>query len=467
MRRRYSHAKPIKPIRIRNRFSYSNLGETTTSGERRSPVRSPDNDDDNMDFQYNHEDNDLSFQDINDDDNEYGSIGPQYYNDEMEDDDQSFDNEEEEETDNEYNSEEEEENDNEYNRDEEEDDDNGDNNEEEEEEGNNEEEEERNNDEEERNDNEEEEIHQIVEALDEDKIPSCNGEFAPYFDNYTTTALFCWLQKHNVSTKAYEDLVDIIHNPQFEPTHVVKNIRRFQSWRKRLPLLPIITKPIQILPKKTPSTSRDSKLSYQLSISDIIWRVLNNPMLMKHMYFGPGVNSETKSEYWHGTLWGESPLFGQHEIIISEEKVTIMMTYQHQIIPKGSLQITEIIYKCNNRWHVRDAKLLYQYPSDYISVRNPPSSIPIYKLFLDLYYNDFGTFRNVYHSLGGVYIHFGNMSTHQRKLIKNHFVLGFIPFGGNFNEFMVPFVSEIKKFEKEKIMTVQGQDAWIIAGLGL
>ncbi|UZO26046.1 uncharacterized protein OCT59_018294 [Rhizophagus irregularis] len=194
MRRRYSHAKPIKPIRIRNQFSYSNLGETTTSGERRSPARSPDNDDDNMDFQYNHEDNDLSFQDINDDDNEYGSIGPQYYNDEMEDDNQSFDNEEEEETDNEYNSEEEEENDNEYNRDEEEDDDNGDNNEEEEEEGNNEEEEERNNDEEERNDNKEEEIHQIVEALDEDKIPFCNGEFAPYFDNYTTTALFCWLR---------------------------------------------------------------------------------------------------------------------------------------------------------------------------------------------------------------------------------------------------------------------------------
>ncbi|GBC42021.2 hypothetical protein GLOIN_2v1479904 [Rhizophagus irregularis DAOM 181602=DAOM 197198] len=388
MRRRYSHAKPIKPIRIRNQFSYSNLGETTTSGERRSPARSPDNDDDNMDFQYNHEDNDLSFQDINDDDNEYGSIGPQYYNDEMEDDNQSFDNEEEEETDNEYNSEEEEENDNEYNRDEEEDDDNGDNNEEEEEEGNNEEEEERNNDEEERNDNKEEEIHQIVEALDEDKIPFCN---------------------------AYEDLVDIIHNPQFKPTHV---------------------------------------LSYQLSISDIIWRVLNNPMLMKHMYFGPGVNSETKSEYWHGTLWGESPLFGQHEIIISEviyqsgdfvyyydndlkklgrlrailkdengnyelrvqlilnyddlpgnikglsrqQKVTIMMMYKHQIIPEGSLRITEIIYKCNDRWHVRNAKLSYQHLSDYISVRNPPSSMPVYKLFLDLYYDDFGTFRNVYHS---------------------------------------------------------------------
>jgi len=319
MRRRYSHIKPIKPIRIRNRFSYSNPNETTESDERvaiRSPVRSPDNDNDDMDFRYDV----LSFQDINDDDNAYESINPQQDNDEMifsQDDINSSDTEEEEESDYEYNSEEEEESDNEYNSEEEEEDDN-ENNDKEEEEGNNDEEkEERNNDEEERND-EEEEIYQIVEALNEDKIPSCNGEFAPYFNNYTTTALFCWFQKHNVSTKAYEDLVDIIHNPQFEPTHVVKNIRRFQSWRKRLPLLPIITKSIKILPKKTPSTSRGSKLSYQFSISEIIWRVLNNPMLMKHMYFGPGIDSEKKSEFWHGNLWGESPLFGQHEILLSE-----------------------------------------------------------------------------------------------------------------------------------------------------
>jgi hypothetical protein len=304
MRRRYSHNKPIKPIRIRNRFSYNNPNETTESNERvaiQSPVRSPDNDNDNMDFQYNYEDDDLSFQDINDDDNAYGSINPQHEMIFSQDDVNSSDTEEEEESDNEYNSEEEEEDDNE-------------NNDEEEEEGNNND---NNKVEEERND-EEEEIHQIVEALDEDKIPSCNGEFAPYFNNYTTMALFCWLQKHNVSTKAYEDLVDIIHNPQFESTHVIKNIRRFQSWRKHLPLLPIITKSIKISPKKTPSTLRGSKLSYQLSINEIIWHVLNNPMLMKHMYFGPGIDSEKKSEFWHGNLWCESPLFGQHEILISE-----------------------------------------------------------------------------------------------------------------------------------------------------
>ncbi|GET52112.1 hypothetical protein GLOIN_2v1790940 [Rhizophagus irregularis DAOM 181602=DAOM 197198] len=506
MRRQYSHNKPIEPIRIRNRFSYSKPNETTDSDERvaiRSPVCSPDNDNDDMDFQYDHKD-DLSFQDINDDDNAYGSINPQDYNDEMifsQDNVNSSDTKEEEESDNEYNyEEEEEEEDNNENNDEDEEDEgnNDDNNNQKrnnDEEKRNNDEEERNNDEEERN-NEEEEIHQI-------------------------------LQKHNVSTKAYKDLVDIIHNSQFEPTHVS----------------------IKISPKKTPSTSRGSKLSYQLSISEIIWRVLNNPMLMKYMYFGPGINSEEKSEFWHGNLWGESPLFGQHEILISEvlyrsgdfvyyhddngqkklgrlrsilknhdgyyqlriqkileysdlprnlkglprqrrsitgevwlqderfliimtsqilEKVTILMMFQHQNIPDGLLRISEIIYKCNDHWHVRNVKLSYLHPSDYISIRNPPSSsMPIYKLFLDLYYDDFGTFRNVYHSLGGVYVQFGNMPAHQRKLIKNHFIIGFIPFGGKFDEFMIPFISEMKELEKGKVMTVQGQDAWIIAGLGV
>src|SRR5688500_13310201 len=91
----------------------------------------------------------------------------------------------------------------------------------------------------------------------------------------------------------------------------------------------------------------------------------------------------------------------------------------------------------------------------------------VYKLFLDIYYDDFSTFRNIYHSLGSIYIQISNMQMHQRKLIKNHFVLEFIPFGRNFNKFMISFISEIKELEKEKIMNVQGQDAWIIVKLGI
>ena len=99
--------------------------------------------------------------------------------------------------------------------------------------------------------------------------------------------------------------------------HVVKNVHRIRIWRKHLPLLPISEKNISISSRKTLLTSKDSKTAYQLSINDIIWHVLNNPSLMKHMYFGPGIDSEIKSEYWHGTLWGESPFYGQEKLTIS------------------------------------------------------------------------------------------------------------------------------------------------------
>jgi hypothetical protein len=153
--------------------------------------------------------------------------------------------------------------------------------------------------------------------------------------------------------------------------------------------------------------------------------------------------------------------------VLGKASVIITCQYQHQHISETTLKITEIVYKHQNRWHIRDAVLSYQHPSNYITIRPPPSSMPTYKLFIDLYYDDFGTYRNVYHSLGGVYLQFGNMPTHQRKLLKNHFVLGFVPFGCNFDEFILPFVYEMKEFEQGKVMKVNGQDAWVMAGLGV
>ena len=142
-----------------------------------------------------------------------------------------------------------------------------------------------------------------------------------------------------------------------------------------------------------------------------------------------------------------------------------------QIINKSAVKmadIKEIVYEHLSRWHVRDIELSYQHPADYITTGSPPCpSMPVYKLFIDLYYDDFGTYRTVYHSLGGVYVQFGNMPIHQRKLIKNHFVLGFVPFGGSFDEFLRPFISEMRVLEQGKVMKVNGQDAWVIAGLGV
>jgi hypothetical protein len=530
MRKRFTHTKPTEPLRIRNRFSHRDSTDATITfpdndasnqGSSR-PVLPEGNDD--MDFQYNDEDDDMDFQ--------YNYMDFQYnYEDEEDESEEDEDDDAEDNDDNE--DDEDDDADNDGNEDDE-DDDAGDND------GNEDDDVDHEDD-----DNREEEHYQIIdEALDKSKMPSCDSEFAPYFQNFTTAALFCWIQKHNISTNAYEDLVDIIMNSEFDRNHIIKNVRRFRKWRQYLPLLSMSENSISISSKKTPSTSKESKMAYQLSINDIIWHVLNNPSLFKHMYFGPGVNSEVKSEYWHGTLWGESPFFGQDQIIISgveykcgdfvyydnnklgrlksilkndnnqyqlriqkiinyddlpgtlkgslrrsrsltsevwlkdefqiiatsqiSDKASVMIGFQHQHIPENALQINEIIYKNNGHWCVRDVKLSYKHPSDYITPRLPQShSMKVYKLFLDIYYDDFGTYRNVYHSLGGVYLQFGNMPAHQRKLLKNHFVLGFVPFGGSFDEFMQPFISEMKKFEQGKIMKVQGQDAWVIAGLGV
>ncbi|GET02876.1 hypothetical protein GLOIN_2v1776429 [Rhizophagus clarus] len=103
-------------------------------------------------------------------------------------------------------------------------------------------------------------------------------------------------------------------------------------------------------------------MAYQLSISDIIWNVLNNPSLLKEMYFDAGVNSKTKSEYWYGTLWAESPLFGQEQLIILgdipmrrfyEPVLTITTSQISEKVAADTLRITEILYKHHTHWRIR------------------------------------------------------------------------------------------------------------------
>ena len=81
--------------------------------------------------------------------------------------------------------------------------------------------------------------------------------------------------------------------------------------------MPIRTRSIKIDQRKTPSTSKGEKPSYYLSIHDIVWSILNNLSLYNTLYFGPGVETNEKKEFWHGDLWAESPLFGQDKITIN------------------------------------------------------------------------------------------------------------------------------------------------------
>ncbi|GBC01149.1 hypothetical protein RclHR1_40880001, partial [Rhizophagus clarus] len=120
-----------------------------------------------------------------------------------------------------------------------------------------------------------------------------------------------------------------------------------------------------------------------------------------------------------GEVWLKDEAYQTIAISQVLEKANVMIVYQHQYVPETALRITEIIYRYQSRWHIRNVIFSYQHPSDYITLRLPPSSLPVYKLFIDLYYDDFGTYRNVYHSLGGIYLQFGNMPSHERKLLKN------------------------------------------------
>ncbi|CAG8756023.1 6317_t:CDS:2, partial [Racocetra persica] len=132
------------------------------------------------------------------------------------------------------------------------------------------------------------------------------------------------------------------------------------------------------------------------------------------------------------------------------------------------LSINGILYHFNGYWKIRSIKLRNQHPAEYISENLlPDSTMPILKFFLDLYYDNFGIFRNVYHSLGGVYLQIGNMPCQMRKQLRNHFVIGFVPFEGDFKDFIKPFLHEIKKLEQGFVINLNGINYWITGELGM
>ena len=112
-------------------------------------------------------------------------------------------------------------------------------------------------------------------------------------------------------------------HPNFQLEHIVGNIRRLRLFRNKLPLQTIKKHSVPIRNMKTPSTSTPFKDAYTISITEHIKRVLNNNQLYSQMYFGPGVEADEKSEFWHGNIWQESPLFGQFSIKINHGKIYI------------------------------------------------------------------------------------------------------------------------------------------------
>lgn len=199
-----------------------------------------------------------------------------------------------------------------------------------------------------------------------------------------------------------------------------------------------------------------------------IQRVLRFNELPKNL------QSNARRERSHIEVWLLDREIENAVITIELQKIvkhaTVFILYNDDAINElSSIIIREILYKYQGRWKLRSIAYSYRHPSDFAPldpIEEPATHLPVYKLYIDLYYDDFGTFRSIYHSLGGVYIQIGNLPFKERKKLKNHFILGFVPFGGCFEEFIEPFISEMKTLENGVIMNIQGSTCLVIASLG-
>ena len=76
----------------------------------------------------------------------------------------------------------------------------------------------------------------------------------------------------------------------------------------------------------------------------------------------------------------------------------------------------------------------------------------------------FGTFRSVYHSLGGVYLTIGNQPLELRQKLSNIHLIGFVPFGACFKDFIRPIVAELIELERGVQWIIGGVPYWVVIG---
>ena len=178
-------------------------------------------------------------------------------------------------------------------------------------------------------------------------------------------------------------------------------------------------------------------------LKTIIQRILTFDELSNNL------QSNNRRERSHNKVWLLDREIEDATITVKLQKIvkltTIVIFYNDNIINNSSsIFIREILYKHKGHWKLRNITYSYQHPSKFAALELSITSLLIYKLYIDLYYDNFGIFHNVYHSLGGIYIQIENLPFNKRKQLKNHFVLSFVSFSGRFNEFIGSFIDEMK-----------------------
>ncbi|CAH1770415.1 5484_t:CDS:2, partial [Entrophospora sp. SA101] len=215
---------------------------------------------------------------------------------------------------------------------------------------------------------------------------------------------------------------------------------------------------------------------------------------------------ENGHELWHGDLWQKSPLFGEKNIKLNHVVYSLgdfimyydtcanNKTYYGRIILIPHIDDSQDIYikiecilefnslpsvlkskqrkvaSCNGHLWMTDKTLIINpinIKSKYVTIQDPPHGLPVLKFFLDIYIDKFGPFRNAYHAIGGIYLQIGNMKQVLHQKLKNHFLLGFIPFTATSDKVLQPLIDDIQELEHGYKLKINNQHVWVTGGLGV
>ena len=132
----------------------------------------------------------------------------------------------------------------------------------------------------------------------------------------------------------------------------------------------------------------------------------------------------------------------------------------HEWVVRGILYRHPATHKTT----IRDPHLRHILPAEIYKLAPAPPHLETLKLFLDIYYDDFGAYRNVYHAVGGVYLVIGNLPLELRQKLQNIFLVGFVPPTVAFDDFIKPFVAELRDLQSGVQMCIGGKNYWVIAG---
>ncbi|CAB5322221.1 unnamed protein product [Rhizophagus irregularis] len=363
----------------------------------------------------------------------------------------------------------------------------------------------------------------IIQIEDNTIIQDVVGEKNRVRDNNSNEDIGCIIETRNSHVSQRIELVKILKHPEFKCNKVPNNLASLKRYRNGLPLLPVKSHSVRIDSRQTPSTSNSRKDAYYFSILDHIKTILSNPSLKNNMYFRPGIEVSTnRTEFWHVMFFtGEfiqyriesNTKIGRILAFVTDKnnntkikvqqflynyelprnfhsaardstklRITdrVIMISESRIITRISVwlkdnqesssydyKVDEILYKFNNRYMMRPIKFRHYHPSEYIKLHPSPLGIQTLKIFIDLYFDDFGTFRTSYHSLGGLYVQFGNFPLKLRQQLKNHFLIGLVPFGSNFEDVIRPFINDLLILQKGLFMKFGNEEYWISGGLGV